>query len=227
METTNSSPTPPSNNNNGKTVGIVIAIILIALAVWYFMSGRSKQSTMSDTETNLEQTASGDQKSLKELMALNKSQKCSYSDSTNQGTIYFADGKMRGDFTTNLDTGQTVTSHMMVDGEYMYNWSDATEGGMKIKIDANQTTQSQSQQNAVDVNKPGNYNCGSWSADNSMFMMPTNIKFQDFSNMMPQGSTGASGSGSGSVDMKAQQCAACDSLTGDDKTQCRTALSCN
>src|SRR3989344_4398939 len=226
MEPTNPTPTP--GGNNGKIAGVVIVIILIALVVWYFTSGRSKKDTKSGTETTQDQLAAESPKSLKELLALGKSQKCTYSEANNQGMFYFADGKMRGDFTSSSNAGQTVQSHMMSDSEYMYSWSDGTESGIKIKIDANQEAQSTNQQSSVDVNRQMNYNCSSWSVDDSKFSLPTNIKFQDFNSMMPQGGSGGSGSAggsaSGSVDYKAQQCAACDSLTGDDKTQCKTAL---
>lgn len=179
---------------------IVIVVLLLALlgGGYFMMKGKSVDSSP---------------KSFKDLLALGLSQKCSFDG----GTVYVANGKSRGDFSPN--------SHMIVDGTTSYIWTDGEKTGFKTTFDLNAQTSANmptpagtSISRSFDYDKEANYNCETWISDNSVFELPKEVTFQDFSALIP---TPNSGSGSSS------QCSYCDSLTGDNKTQCLAALNCN
>jgi len=233
MEPTNPTPTP--GGNNGKIAGVVIVIILIALVVWYFTSGRSKKDTKSGTETTQDQLAAESPKSLKELLALGKSQKCTYSEANNQGMFYFADGKMRGDFEA-TENGQAMTTHMIRADGYQYVWVGG-QGGLKIKeadLKKFETQANQGNNQTPDLNERVNYTCQNWSGDSAKFAVPTDVEFNDFGALFE--GLGMPVPGNENIEETivtdetpgaGAQCAVCNQLpAGDQRNACLQALGC-
>ena len=70
----------------------------------------------------------------------------------------------------------------------------------------------------VDMNKDMNYQCQGWVPDQSLFTPPANIEFRNFSAPVVTGDTTTN-----TQDL----CDTCNQLTGDQKTQCLSALRCN
>jgi hypothetical protein len=124
--------------------------------------------------------------------------------------VYVASGKMRGDFSTVVN-GQTNVAHMLIADNTMYTWIDGTDTGYKMSVEA--TAGDSGSQSQMDLNQPVDYDCGSWSPDQSAFNVPAGINF------MTAGSFGT-----GAPD--AAQCSTCDQLSGDAKAQCKAALKC-
>ena len=176
------------------------------------------------------------QQSLNELLASGRSQKCTFTDTTDggsyTGTVYVGAGKMRTDFDSTVN-GQTTKGHMLVEGQTSYTWMDGMMQGFKMSLDADAQADASAEQQTLDPEKKADYRCDSWGVDSSIFNLPSGVTFSDLSSMMPQVPTGggvqgeATGSAGGSTDLKAMQCAACDSLTGDAQAQCKAALICN
>ncbi len=168
-----------------------------------------------------------EQVSLKELLASGKPQKCTFVDTventTTSGTVYVASSKMRGDFDTQTE-GQTTKSHMILDGNTMSIWTDGQTQGFKMSLGALPTPNaSLKSQGNVDVDKKLKVNCENWSVDTSEFTLPKDVKFQDFGSFkLPNTNTTP-----GASDDNSAQCAACNSLSGDNKTQCLKVLSCD
>jgi len=180
-------------------VGVVIVIALGA----YLIMAKSKtdnsemaNNAQSNSEVKNSQSNTAPANSvqhtdtsLKALLASGTSQKCSYSDSGSEGVFYLSGGKSRGDFTTTV-SGKTTASHMISDGKTSYIWMDGQPQGYKMSLEVNASTNQQanstaaSAQQGVDVNKTMNYDCQAWSADNSMFNLPSGIEFVDFAAMM-------------------------------------------
>jgi len=149
---------------------------------------------------------------------------CEFSDNTSgsSGKVYVSAGKMRGDFATVVN-GEVAASHMYSDGKTMYIWMDGSEMGFKSSIEVTGTpipepTGSQTQ-TKMDIDEEVDYNCQPWTADDSMFKLPANIEFKDLSAMMAL-PTGAM------MPVEDDKCSACNSLSGDAKAQCLTALGC-
>ncbi|MFA5933431.1 MAG: hypothetical protein WCV81_04110 [Microgenomates group bacterium] len=157
-------------------------------------------------------------KSLKDLLALGKTQSCTFTDGSNSKTsIFFANNKMRGDFEATSEKS-VMKTHIIVDGQTSYMWIDGQTMGYKMSVDKATAEQTNTQQNQIDLNKQADYNCKDWTVDSSVFNLPTGINFTDLSKLIAP--TGADGGNSA-------QCAACDTLQGEAKTQCKTALKCS
>ncbi len=200
---------------------IAVAVILAGAAVMLTKNSSMTPDNNSTTSTDNEPAAN---KSLKDLMTSGDSQQCTFTDkiadADASGTFYVSNGKVRGDYTMNAG-GQNIVSHMIVTDKTSYTWMDGQTTGYKMAFDPETMSDgstSTDTQKTVDVNKFIDYKCEGWSEDSSVFDPPSNVKFQEFGAMAPSGAqtTGAQ-----------SQCSACDSLSGDDKTQCRTALKCN
>lgn len=210
---------------NNKLLIMVGGVVVIGGIAAYFI-----MKNPSDTTSNQESTSQSS--SLRDLAAASSPQKCDVTqtveNSESTGTVYIANGKIRGDFTS-VSSGQTVQSHFVSDGEYSYTWSDSMTMGFKAKI-AQGTAVENSGSQGVNMDQAGNYSCSAWSPDSSVFEVPAGIQFRDAASM-----GGAYGSGSGTVegnagnasDAKAMQCQACDGAPEPSRSQCRAALACN
>lgn len=226
--TTPPSPTPQKNGGNGKAIGIIILVIVLALLAWYFTKNKNGSQTLSDTQTaSSTQQSSGQPTSLKNLMA-GSPQKCDVSFSSNnsqsQGTVYVNHSSYRGDFTSQTADGKQVTTHMISDGQIMWTWQDGTGVGYKMAagVMGESASTTPGSGNGVDPTANYDYQCSSWNVVNSIFTPPADYHFTDMSASMNAGASASSSSAT----MKAQQCAACGSLTGSQQAQCKAALSC-
>jgi hypothetical protein len=165
-----------------KIVAIVLGLVVLGGIVYFAMANRnstepvSTQKEQKNTETT--PTSNVQKSSLKNLVAQGN-QQCTYQDGQTSGTVYTSNGKARMDFTS-VANGVSMSSHSIIDSDTYYAWVDGQTTGFKISI--NQTAQGSvgSNQN-VDVNRTMDYNCSSWSPDNSKFSLPTGITFTDMS----------------------------------------------
>lgn len=169
-----------------KKLLIVVVVVLLLATGYYLMKGKTSGIPgVGSTET------SSGPKSLKELIAAGIAQKCTFSSTdesgSTEGTTYVAGGKMRGDF-TNVISGKTTKSHMIVDGKTNYIWTDGEKTGFKVTVEdtsgAGDTSVSQdTTQGSMDLNEKADYKCSSWVTDSSQFTPPSNVQFTDFSQM--------------------------------------------
>ncbi|MEY4731605.1 MAG: hypothetical protein RL681_551 [Candidatus Parcubacteria bacterium] len=221
-----------------KTIYYIVGGIVVVGGAVAFMINKPASPSGPGGDANMPARAA--QMSMKDLLGLGGAQRCTFTNkvenSESSGVVYVANGKMRGDFTS-LSAGQTVKSHMIVDGETSYVWSDAMPQGMKMSfanIGASATGQNANQ--SVDVNKKVDYSCGAWTVDVHMFALPDGVTFSDLSAMLPPvGTTPVKGGtygdyvpgSAGSGDLKATQCASCDQIPdADAKMQCLETLGC-
>jgi hypothetical protein len=200
-----------------KVLVIIVAVLLLLLGGWYFLS--SKKSAPSPST----ETASGPQQpsgvsSLKDLITKGVAQNCTFSNAGTNGSVYVSAGKVRTDFDTTANN-VTTKSHMIVMDNTSYLWIDGQTTGFKMSFDPNATPAagSTAPNGSFDASANMDYKCSAWVADSSKFTLPTGITFTSFA--VPTQVT-PSGSSSSSL------CSNCDSLTGDSKTQCLTALKC-
>jgi outer membrane lipoprotein-sorting protein len=211
----------------------VIILMLLVFAVWKLTNKGSVQNTQpsqgqqsqTTQKPNEQDTVSSVSGNVFDLIKLGKTLKCTYSmDSqgvTVSGISYISGKNMRGDFESMDPSGNKIQSHMISDGEWVYTWTSATPQGFKMKLsDAesettpapNATTQNQDFfKNNVD------YKCGPWIEDPSLFRLPSDITFTDFSEFTKNTNT----------DNKASMCAACDYAQNEvDKSTCKKQLGC-
>ncbi len=182
---------------NNKVLWVVGLIIVVAVAAYLMMSTKKtgNQPTNNGTTSNSVKNDKSEPEqvtkasSLKDLIALGTSQKCTFSSEGSEGTMYVAGGKSRGDFSTTA-AGSTSKGHMMFDGKMSYVWMDGQTQGYKMSLDSvdgNKPTNAPTNtptQSGVDYDKQMDYSCEKWSADNSMFVLPSNVEFLDIAAMM-------------------------------------------
>lgn len=217
---------------NKKAIWIVLGVIVIALVAYFVMN---RQTASPESLLN-NATESGPQ-SLKDLLTAGQSVKCEYNDQANnsQGTAYVTTKKMRGDFSSVVE-GKTIVSHMIFDNETTYVWQEGETSGLMMKNTADDQTTSPDYSSpeapqSVNLEEKIDYQCSPWIVNNAMFSLPEGIDFKDLSALIPtttpSAGAGTSGSASGSADLKALQCAACDSSPAESRAQCKAALECN
>lgn len=213
---------------NKNLIYIIIAVVIIGGGAFYFLN-KDKASTelMPSTQLADDSDMKGSS-SLRDLVMRNRPMQCTVNESDSQGTFYVADKNMRGDYSM-VNDGKTIVGHMIVKGDTSYTWTEGEKTGFKFTASSDTETESEvdnsaQKQEQVDLDEEVNYDCRAWNKDNSYFELPAGVEFTDFSAMM---NINASGSGSGSVDLKAMQCAACDSAPAESRAQCKAALACN
>jgi hypothetical protein len=209
-----------------------VAVLLVAAGCAKSVPQQQSQ-TSEPTPTAMVQTSQG---TFKSLMAMGSPQKCeiNYSQGNNisQGTVFvIPGGKMRGDFTAQVQ-GKMMLTHMIADGQNVYTWIDGMSMGFKMQQTQNQPTPTAmggagANQNNVNMDQKVTYNCQSWAVDNSVFTPPSNITFQDESQMMHMTVPTKSGAMTPSTSQpdKAAMCAMCNNA-GAGKAQCLAAMGC-
>jgi len=227
---------------NKVIIGVLVVITLIlagAGVTWFKNSTAPKSNTNASTESmstpEAQASVSSDTRvALKDLFSSSKSQQCTFSDSSSgsSGTVYMSNGKMRGDFST-TSSGQTMLSHMIVENDTSYVWTDASDQGVKLSYEkatqltsATASAQAGSATMPISLDQKVSYQCSAWSVDPSLLTLPTTVKFNDFSSLIPQIKASGNASGAAAVDTKSAACQACDQLSGSPREQCRKALSC-
>lgn len=175
--------------NKALVYGVVAVAILILGAGAWMVIGKGSGS-MSTTTPNGTESTQTKNTTLKNLIGMSGSQKCTFSKVSAQmnssGTVYVANGQMRGDFTTYV-AGKTTESHMIVKNNMSYMWTSASSQGFKMSFDAVATQSDANPEPSLDPNANVEYACSAWSTDASLFTEPASITFRDMSSLMPKG----------------------------------------
>lgn len=171
----------------------------------------------------------GGSNSLQQLVAAGNPVTCTFSTTTStgsqSGTIYISNGMVVGDFVANDPSAGAINAHMIMRDQTNYVWTSASTQGFKSTVGVTGSTQDQSQ--GVDYSAQMNYSCQAWNPDTSKFNLPANISFMTTASYTsPAQGAGATGAASAGIQGTAEQCAACNNLSGAQKAQCLAALSC-
>jgi hypothetical protein len=146
-----------------------------------------------------------------------------------EGTYFTSRGRIRGDFLT-PEAGAGSVSSIILRDNTLYTWTEIEGEKFGMKIDLSTLEESKSEEEnleakeIVPLDAEVDYDCKEWeNLDGSVFEPPTDVIFRDFSDIMNTGmefgtSYGEMGAGN--------SCAVCNQLTGSEKAQCLTALSC-
>jgi hypothetical protein len=237
-----------------KNIYILCAIALVATGVFFVMHNKAEAPTSGAATEHVPQQempkVTSTLHSLKDFLAMNVAQKCTYtrSDATMDinGTTYVDNGKVRTDTVmTDHKTQKVMHSQAIIDAGYMYAWSDSTPFGVKMQLAALMTatsTKTAAGNGAPDVEAKYDYNCAPGAVDGTVFVPPTNIEFKDMSAMMQQmmgksgmgsdsaafdPSTGAMEAGAPGASKNAAMCGACaQAPNAQAQAQCKIALGC-
>ena len=138
-------------------------------------------------------------KSLKDLLGLGASQRCTY-EVNNNGEIMkgemLVDGKKFKQTTEITNQDGTMKVYAISDGDYYYSWNEAMKGkGTKMKItdfeddtsavdeNEDETVEMEASQQ-IDMNEKIDYKCSPATLKDSDLAIPTDVEFIDYSEMM-------------------------------------------
>ncbi|MFH1427243.1 MAG: hypothetical protein ABIG60_01810 [Patescibacteria group bacterium] len=134
--------------------------------------------------------------SMKDLLTRDKSLKCTYEEknsdgddnSSSRGEMYIAGGKARTDIVNISENGEE-DMHMIMDSDWMYTWTSFMPKGTKMKLDTLQESENFEKKGNInqgfqDLAKELNYKCRPWIVDGSKFIPPSDIVFDDITEMM-------------------------------------------
>ena len=167
---------------------LISVVIIVAVVVGGYFIVRQKNGTPEkigeeSSESGSEAT-SGKKIPFSEFAKQGGSYKCEVqqylSDFENSGTVYFTEGKLRGDFSTVAEGKKMDSSIIMKDG-YMYNWSSAApQMGIKVKVSAEEQGGTPSSGDySWNTDQVGDYDCDPWTVDNSKFELPSAVNFTE------------------------------------------------
>jgi hypothetical protein len=217
------------NNLNIKIVAVVAAVAILLLGGGLFLYSKSKPqpSVQPSPSASATQNPSAMQ-SLSEILSMGKTQKCTFSydgasGGKTEGTVYLAGDKMRGDFKVTT-SGKVSEFSLIRVGDTNYIWGTGLPGGIKMTLSAQGLAGNTQVQQYVNADQKADYKCGAWTPDNTRFSPPTEVKFTDYSSMMPK--SNASPAPGGTNSGGSSQCGACNYLTGDSKMACIMQYNC-
>lgn len=122
--------------------------------------------------------------SLADLAKRGGSWKCTVDSSTAQaassGIVYVSGDMVRGDFTSTIQGYGSVGSHLLVNDGYSYSWSSMMPQGIKTKVTTTGDGGTATSGSGADVNHSYSYDCAPWTADASLFTVPTDVTFQTY-----------------------------------------------
>jgi predicted small lipoprotein YifL len=148
---------------------------------------------------------------IKDLMAKGTSMQCAWSTNNEankdlgkvSGTIYVSGTKFFQEYFSVQPQVGEVKAYVLNDGEWIYQWSSLSKNGTKMKTAeveqmAKDVTKNMENGNpngtppndqgpkneAMDFNNKFDYSCQKWSVDSSKFQLPSDILFQDVSEML-------------------------------------------
>ena len=180
----------------------IFPVILLLAAFTLSACGNQKIDGGATTVNNEKSETSESKKSLKELLGLNTTQKCSYEVSQNgevtKGEIIVSGKKFKQ--TTEITNKEGTTKvYAISDGSYYYSWSDAMKGnGTKMKIEdveeenndndnveiRDNGNTGETEEETINMNEKIDYRCTAATLNDSDLVIPSDIKFIDYSEMM-------------------------------------------
>lgn len=184
---------------NAKVIAIVVGVLVLVGGGAYLMTQDKDDKTNSQNS----QTEQGNQESnpaeetidsntaevtgnLQSLRNGGKAQRCemNYSDDSGSGTgIMYTDGEGRGriQLTVVTEKGNTGESNTLVTDEKVYSWTKTDGGSFGFITDASTVqsgaTGSPSTSNAQTAGKDFKLKCSSWTVDEAVLSVPTNVNF--------------------------------------------------
>jgi len=207
-------------------IGAVFVILLLLLGIGGFFLFNKSAVAPTQNQTSDTSNAPAENKSavasLADLLTSGKTTQCTFNVATSNGgstngTVYVSADKMRGDFTITTKDGKASQMNMIRAGDDYYMWGGELPGGIKMTFDAESIKTNTQANQYVDLNTKTDYRCSDWTADNSKFTPPSNVKFTDLSSMMGKESPTGTKTQTGS--------SPCDDITDTTaKAACENAL---
>ena len=127
------------------------------------------------------------------------------------------------------NTGDIIRSNMVIENDWMYMWSTLSQNGTKMNIKKMPKQGNvNNNQGILDPSKKMDYKCEAWTPNAKQFVVPSNIVFNDITDLMSGFSADLLSPGSESnSNNKISGCEACYMMTDEvAKQECRKSLNC-
>ena len=180
-----------------------LSLSLVLLSALFLSACGVKDNNSSTTTPSLEQEGTATSFSLRDLIAKNVPQKCTWSDNSqdmeSSGSMIISGQKFNQKITIKQD-GVTSNMNSISDGVYVYTWQDNadknTPNAFKMKLDVVQDNQEKlndqeemendfpESNQSIDLDQDYNYNCSPTMVSDSDFQPPKGIEFVDYSQFM-------------------------------------------
>ena len=152
-------------------------------------SSSDEQSSSAKATEDKEESFFG---SMQDLITRGKSLKCTYkvkeSGNESEVVMYISNGNVRTEMEINTDEGETIESNMVIDKDWMYMWNSFTPNGTKMDMrkmpKGEDVTDSDVNKSTANLAKELDYKCRAWIPNNSKFKVPTDIQFNDITEIM-------------------------------------------
>lgn len=173
-----------------KFIPVAVFIVLIIVVAYFMYASKNKSTPKQETATPSKNVFS----SIQDALAKSLSLQCSYTDEQGRKTTaYIKAGAVRADIIGTDSKQQFNNSSVIVKDKKMYIWDVDKKQGMTMELKENQVTpevtgaqQPTGEQNQPDVmgslEKYKN-DCKVAVVADSLFVVPTDVKFQDLSKM--------------------------------------------
>lgn len=156
---------------------VLLAVLAVALGVEGYLFFKSQNATPSPAPAASISPATNSQSpqatqpatTFNQLIGKKAAQKCAFSD----GTIYVtADGRLRINTNPAGDVSGSVASHLLVLADKTaYSWGEGATTGTKSIFDPTKQI--------VNSTDPSTFNCQPWTPDESLFVIPSGVTFND------------------------------------------------
>ena len=156
----------------------------------------AKEGTGAEQNQEVKKSDKNDNKdgnyfeTMKDLMARGKNMKCTYTQDLDEkdaematGVVYMADKNARVEITVKGKNRPDAKMYSLIKQDWMYSWTEGSSAGYKMTMEVAEMSD-EDEQNMASLSKEIEFECKSWKKDNSKFNVPTDINFQDMTEMM-------------------------------------------
>lgn len=166
---------------------IGVVFVLAVLGLGYYWYGHSSLGSQEGVGTQEEAQGGIFNGSFTDLLSRGGDWRCTLESSvagaSSSGTTYVSSGMVRADITSAVEGYGTMESHMIADGTNVYTWSPMMPFGIKAPMTqpvAGGTGENTPTESSFDVAGSHSYHCEPWSADRTMFELPSGVTFRSF-----------------------------------------------
>lgn len=174
---------------------VILVAAILTLSACGVKTGENNNIDKNNTVTGEDQRS--EKKSLKDLLGLNSSQKCTYESNEDgeriKGEIIINGKKFKQSVEITTKEG-TTKIYSVSDGTYYYSWGDAMKGsGTKMKMtdleeqtgkDENVQENNKTEKQEVNIDQEVDYKCSPATLSESDLALPKEVKFVDYTEMM-------------------------------------------
>ncbi|HET9946830.1 MAG TPA: hypothetical protein VFQ63_02090 [Patescibacteria group bacterium] len=190
-------------------VAVIVGVVILALlgvSGYFLLSHNATKSLVNPTQSEKPKEASVFN-SIQDALTKSLSLKCDYTTGTMHNVAYIKNGQVRSDFSDSKDQSQSGSVIVKVSDKKVYFWNAQKMGFVFAMPDISKITpgatsagspsgsQNSAQNMVGDLEQYKKY-CQSATVDDSLFVVPTDVKFTDQSEMMKAFTTGAPAGGS-------------------------------